>query len=74
MAPSKAGLAQGKCGRATIKLDGHGGGGAAVRDHYGKFLARTCHFPPSVMETELAELLACRRVVQLASDVVAQRL
>jgi hypothetical protein len=45
-----------------------GGGGVVIRDRPGSFAAGACHFFPSVVDTERAELLACQRTIQLAKE------
>lgn len=45
-----------------------------MRDHRGMFVGGSCHFFfPSVADPEHAELLACRRGVQLVIEVGARR-
>jgi ribonuclease HI len=48
---------------------GHGGGGVVLRDHHGVFLAGACRFPPYVIDPEQAELLACRRGLEVAKEL-----
>lgn len=40
-----------------------------VRDHDGRFLVGTCHFPPSLPDPEAAELQACKRDADLAVEL-----
>jgi ribonuclease HI len=49
---------------------GRGGGGVIVRDHHGAFVSGACHFFPHTADAECAELLACRRGVQLAQEML----
>ena len=51
-----------------------GVGGTVLRDHQGAFCAGVCHFFPSAFDLEMAELLACRRAIQLAGEANVQRL
>jgi ribonuclease HI len=44
---------------------GAGGTGVVLRDHRGGFLAAECHFLPSVSDPERAELIACKRALEL---------
>lgn len=59
---------------AMDKQGRSGGGGAVVRDQHGKFLAGACHFFPSIDAPEMAELLACRRAVQLTMEIGKNKL
>ncbi|KAK1626050.1 hypothetical protein QYE76_000365 [Lolium multiflorum] len=45
---------------------GLGGTGLVLRDHLGGFLAGECHFLPSISDPERAELIACKRALELA--------
>jgi hypothetical protein len=45
---------------------GNGGCGSVIRDHKGVFLAAECHYLPSVSDPERAELIACKRALDLA--------
>jgi ribonuclease HI len=58
----------GKDGRA------YGGGGVVLRHHHGDFVVGASHFFPSSCDVEQAELLACRRAVELAAEVGASKL
>jgi ribonuclease HI len=51
------------------KASEKGGGGVVVRDHDGRFLAGACHFFPSLPDPEAAELLACKRAMQLVKHL-----
>lgn len=51
---------------AMTKSATKGGGGAVLRDHNGAFLVGASHFFGDVRDAEEAEILACRRAVQLA--------
>lgn len=51
---------------ATSKMAEKSGGGVVLRDHNGAFRAAACHYSPSSSDSELLEILACRRAVQLA--------
>lgn len=54
--------------------DGHGGGGVVVRDHNGAFIAGATHFFPAAVDAEGAEILACRRAVELAKEIGCRNL
>lgn len=69
VATTKGGVAQGERGRCIDE-----GSGAVLRDHHGVFLEGTSHFPPGITDPERAELLACRRALQLATDFGVQKL
>jgi hypothetical protein len=45
-----------------------GGGGVVIRDHHGKFISGACHFFPQVRDAKCAELLACKRALQVALE------
>jgi ribonuclease HI len=51
-----------------------GGGGVAIRDHDGRFLAGACHFFPSLQDPEDAELRACSRAMGLAKMLKLQQI
>jgi ribonuclease HI len=51
-----------------------GGGGVVIRDHHGVFRAGACHAFANISVPEHAELLACRRGVQLAQEIAATKL
>ncbi|KAI5006932.1 hypothetical protein ZWY2020_046880 [Hordeum vulgare] len=53
---------------AMTKSGTKGGGGVVLRDHNGAFLAGEALFFGEVRDAEAAEILACRRAVQLASQ------
>ena len=48
------------------------GGGAVLRDHNGAFLAGVCHHFPHIVEPEAAEILACKRALQVAEEINVQ--
>ena len=58
---------------ATSKLGSKAGEGAVLRDHMGAFRAGVCHLFSGVTDPEVAELLACRRALEVASDINVQR-
>ena len=45
-----------------------------MRDHHGGFVAGASHFFPSVADPEHAELLACRRALELAKELGCERI
>lgn len=51
---------------AYRSAEGNTGGGVAVRDHHGGFLAGACHFFTNVADAEGAELHACRQGLLVA--------
>jgi hypothetical protein len=51
---------------AMLKNSDKGGGGVVARDHDGRFLAGSCHFFPSLLDPEDAELRACKAGIELA--------
>jgi hypothetical protein len=53
---------------AFLKETGEGGCGAVLRNHHGEFVAGTSYFLPSVFDPEMAEVMACKKVVQIAKD------
>jgi ribonuclease HI len=53
---------------AMIQTSGYGGGGVVARDHDGRFLAGSSHFLPSLLDPEHAELLACRKAIELSNS------
>jgi hypothetical protein len=62
-----------EAGWTKINMDGamrknldKGGGGVVARDRDGRFLAGSCHFPPSLLDPEDAELRACKAGIELA--------
>ncbi|KAI4984823.1 hypothetical protein ZWY2020_017453 [Hordeum vulgare] len=52
---------------------GGSGGGAIIRDHQRAFLAAACHHFPHIVDPASAEILACRRALQVAAEVNAMR-
>uniref|UniRef100_A0ACD5X542 Uncharacterized protein n=1 Tax=Avena sativa TaxID=4498 RepID=A0ACD5X542_AVESA len=54
---------------AFLVSEGCGGGGVVVRDHTGRFVAGACHFFPTAIDPEGAEVLACKRALQLAKEM-----
>lgn len=58
---------------SLMKNGSSGGGGVVVRDHQGTFKAGACHAFANVAVAEHAELLACRRGVQLATEIGATK-
>jgi ribonuclease HI len=59
---------------ALSAAEGHGGGGVIARNSQGGFVAAASCFFPHVVDPERAELLACRRAVQLAKEVGVSKL
>ncbi|KAE8799336.1 WD repeat domain phosphoinositide-interacting protein 3 [Hordeum vulgare] len=53
--------------------NGGSGGGVVIRDHHGAFLAATCHHFSHIVDPALAEILACKRALQVATEVNAMR-
>lgn len=51
-----------------------GGGGAVLRDHEGAFRAAACHFFGASVNPEKVEIQACKRAIELARDIGAQKL
>jgi ribonuclease HI len=51
-----------------------GGGGVVICDHHGKFISGACHFFPQVRDAECAELLACKRALQVALECQAAKI
>lgn len=50
-----------------------GGGGAVVRNHQGAFMAGLSHHFPNITDPEATEILACKRGLELAREVNAER-
>jgi ribonuclease HI len=46
-----------------------GGCGVVLRNHHGEFIAGASHFLTSVSDPERAEIIACKRAVELARNV-----
>nr|XP_040251750.1 uncharacterized protein LOC120968821 [Aegilops tauschii subsp. strangulata] len=59
---------------ATSRHGDKGGGGAVLRDHHGAFRAGLCHHFPNIADPEATEILACRRALELAREINAQRI
>lgn len=59
---------------AVSRLGGKGGGGVIIRGDQGDFRAAACTFIDGRVDAEMAELMACRRAVQLAHEINVQRL
>jgi hypothetical protein len=55
--------------RSDRPADNVGGGGIVIRDYYGSFSAGACHFSSHIADAECAELLACKRGLQVASEI-----
>lgn len=72
--PPEVGWIKANTNGATAMNLGVGGGGAILRDHHGSFVAGACHFFLSISDPEQAELLACRRAVQVASELGVRKL
>jgi ribonuclease HI len=58
---------------AAAKASGNGGGGVVIRDHDGSYIAGACHFFPSLLDPEEAELKACRRGLMLVKELRLNR-
>lgn len=50
-----------------------GGGGAVIRDHNGAFRAAVCHHFPNIDDPEAVEILACRRALEVATELHEER-
>lgn len=59
---------------AVGKHGNKSGAGAVVRDHAGAFRAATCHVFQEVYDPEVAEIRACKRAIQLATEIGANKL
>ncbi|XP_073358323.1 uncharacterized protein [Aegilops tauschii subsp. strangulata] len=57
---------------AVNKGGSKAGGGAVLPDHNGAFLAGVCHHFPHIVEPEAAEILACKRALQVAEEINVQ--
>nr|XP_045087168.1 uncharacterized protein LOC123494796 [Aegilops tauschii subsp. strangulata] len=58
---------------AVSRYGDKGGARAVFRDHNGAFRAGLCQFLPNIIDPEMAEVLACRRAIQVAIDLHVQR-
>lgn len=67
--PPAEGWIKANANGAFVASDGNGGGGVVLRDHHGDFRGGACHFFSFVSDPECAELLACRRAVNLAKEI-----
>jgi ribonuclease HI len=54
---------------AFVKESGEGGCGVVLRNHHGEFVSAACHFLPLATDPERAEILACKRALQLAKEM-----
>lgn len=59
---------------AVSKHGQKGGGGVILRGHAGDFRAAACHFYQHESEPEMVEILACKRVVELAAEINVRKL
>ena len=53
---------------------GNGAGGLVLRGDQGDFRAAACNFFAGVADAETTELMACRRAVELASEINVEKL
>jgi ribonuclease HI len=66
--PPREGWHKANADGAFSTADRSGGGGVIVRDHHGIPITGSSYFFPIVSDPKRAELLACRRAVQLAKE------
>jgi hypothetical protein len=59
---------------AFRSMDGNGGSGVVLRNHYGDFVSGETHFFSHVANAKATELLACRRGILLAHENQVQKL
>uniref|UniRef100_A0A8I7BI56 RNase H type-1 domain-containing protein n=1 Tax=Hordeum vulgare subsp. vulgare TaxID=112509 RepID=A0A8I7BI56_HORVV len=60
-------------GAVSRRGEGGCGGGDVLRDHHGAFLAASCHHFPTFTDPISAEIHACRRALQVATEINATR-
>lgn len=56
------------------RSSGDGGGGVVFRDHQGAFRGALAHLFPHVVNPVVAELMACRKALQVGRELHFQRL
>ena len=59
---------------AVGRSSSDGGGGVVFRDHAGAFRGALAHLFPQVTKPEVAELMACRKALQVGRELRFQRL
>ncbi|XP_020148084.3 uncharacterized protein [Aegilops tauschii subsp. strangulata] len=58
---------------AVSKGGDKGGAGAVIRDHDGAFRDGLCHFIRGTADPQSMEILACKRALQVAQEINAER-
>jgi ribonuclease HI len=71
--PPDAGWIKVNSDGAVSKHGDKGGGGAVLRDQNGAFRAAVCHHFPNIVDPEAAEILACRRGLEVAASLNVSR-
>jgi ribonuclease HI len=72
--PPEQGWLKANADGAVTKFGGKAGTGVVIRDHMGAFRAGACDCRREDLDPEMAEIKACKRAIQVASELSAERL